>query len=98
MKKQANCLRCLKYQEIGAKRHSQITGSLPFRTSAKNSSGFHGEGLSDALVYEERAIVGCGIVYIVIESLRAATVRRVVDVQHHYVVHEQVIEERMMEI
>jgi len=29
MKKQANCLRCLKYQEIGAKRHSQITGSLP---------------------------------------------------------------------
>jgi K+-sensing histidine kinase KdpD len=30
MKKQANCLRCLKYQEIGAKRHSQITGSLPY--------------------------------------------------------------------
>jgi hypothetical protein len=29
MKKLANCLRCLKYQEIGAKRHSQITGSLP---------------------------------------------------------------------
>jgi hypothetical protein len=32
MKKQANCLRCLKYQEIGAKRHSQITGSLPIDT------------------------------------------------------------------
>jgi hypothetical protein len=34
MKKQANCLRCLKYQEIGAKRHSQITGSLPGGTVA----------------------------------------------------------------
>jgi CubicO group peptidase (beta-lactamase class C family) len=38
MKKLANCLRCLKYQEIGAKRHSQITGSLPVLTRIAGES------------------------------------------------------------
>ena len=61
MKKLANCLRCLKYQEIGAKRHSQITGSLPLRCRGLRAQIRDGSGIVLPQLFRQRLRMVTGL-------------------------------------